>query len=132
MNEEEKKAIEVFIEKANKYDESIEIKGISIGEEMRVIDTVVKALNLIEKQQKNIEELKEMLQRRIRYTNELEKDLFENANNYAISKDKIREKIKEYENMRDNTCKRNYDENRIKSLNERILACKDLLKEDKQ
>ena len=52
MNEEEKKAIEKFIEKCNKYDESVEIKGVSVGEEYRILTTVCKALNHIEKLQK--------------------------------------------------------------------------------
>lgn len=58
MNEEEKKVINIFIEKCNKNDESVEIKGISVGEEYRVINTVCKALNLIEKLQKENQELK--------------------------------------------------------------------------
>ena len=57
MNEEEKKTIEKFIEKCYKYDESVEIKGISVGEEYRMLNTVCKALNLIEKLQKENEEL---------------------------------------------------------------------------
>lgn len=60
MNEEEKKAIEKFVEKCNKFDESVEIKGISVGEEYRMLDTVCKALNLIEKLQKENEELLEV------------------------------------------------------------------------
>ncbi len=57
MNEEEKKAIEKFIEKCNKYDESVEIKGVSIGEEYRILTTVCKALNHIEKLQKENEDI---------------------------------------------------------------------------
>jgi hypothetical protein len=58
MNEEEKKTIEKFIEKCNKSDESVEIKGVSVGEEYRILETVCKALNLVEKLQKENEELK--------------------------------------------------------------------------
>lgn len=57
MNEEEKKAIEKFIEKCNKYDESVEIKGVSVGEEYRILTTVCKALNHIEKLQKENEDI---------------------------------------------------------------------------
>nr|DAE03800.1 MAG TPA: hypothetical protein [Myoviridae sp. ct2Pw37] len=57
MNEEEKKAIEKFIEKCNKYDESVEIKGVSVGEENRILTTVCKALNHIEKLQKENEDI---------------------------------------------------------------------------
>lgn len=60
MNEEEKKVINIFIEKCNKYDESVEIKGISVGEEYRMLDTVCKALNLIEKLQKENEKYKRL------------------------------------------------------------------------
>ena len=38
-------------------------------------------------------ELEEMLKHRIKYTNELEQDLFENASNYVIPKSKVKEKI---------------------------------------
>ena len=49
----------------------------------------------IKKQQKEIEELKRHLKTRIKYTNELEKDLFENCSNYVIPKQKIKDKIEE-------------------------------------
>lgn len=58
MNEEEKKIIEKFVEKCNKFDESVEIKGISVGEEYRILETVCKALDLVEKLQKENEEYK--------------------------------------------------------------------------
>lgn len=76
MNEEEKKTIEKFIEKCYKYDESVEIKGISVGEEYRILNTVCKALNLIEKLQKENEELRvkwdkdtHILQNKLDYAN---------------------------------------------------------------
>ena len=109
MNEEEKKTIEKFIEKCYKYDESVEIKGISVGEEYRMLNTVCKALNLIEKLQKENEELKE--------ENEYNKLLLDMNNNFTIDKktgnykwnvieiQKVKDKIeelnkdfKEYEN----------------------------------
>ena len=46
------------------------------------------------------DELKQMLKTRIAYTNELEKDLFENASNYVIPKQKIRDKIEELEKQK--------------------------------
>lgn len=49
------------------------------------------------KQKEKIKELEGMLKNRIKYTNELEKDLFENCANYVISKSKIKEKLKEIE-----------------------------------
>jgi len=61
MNEEEKKAIEKFVKKCKKFDESVEIKGVSVGEEYRILETVCKALDLVEKLQKENEELKNSL-----------------------------------------------------------------------
>lgn len=62
-------------------------------------------LTVYEKQQKEIEELKtdrdkfkKALGKRITYCNELEKDLFENCNNYVVSKDKIKAKVIEIKN----------------------------------
>lgn len=57
MNEEEKKTIEKFVEKCNKFDESVEIKGVSVGEEYRILETVCKALDLVEELQKENENL---------------------------------------------------------------------------
>lgn len=58
MNDEEKKMIEKFVEKCNKFDESVEIKGISVGEEYRILETVCKVLDLAEKLQKENEKFK--------------------------------------------------------------------------
>lgn len=52
-------------------------------------------LNLIEKQRKEIEEKDELLKFNKNYINRLEQDLFGNASNYVVPKQKIREKIKE-------------------------------------
>lgn len=48
-----------------------------------------------------ISELEEMLIRRIAYTQDLEKDLFENCENYVVSKDKIRKIKEKHEQKRD-------------------------------
>ena len=94
MNEEEKKTIEKFVEKCNKFDESVEIKGISVGEEYRILETVCKVLDLAEKLQKENEELEEI-------NNELEAEKNEAIRRYNFEtipiqkvKDKI-EKIKQ-------------------------------------
>lgn len=52
-------------------------------------------LGIIEKQQKEINEKDKLLKFNRNYINKLEQDLFENASNYVISKEAIREKIKE-------------------------------------
>lgn len=55
-------------------------------------------LDTIHKQEKEIEELKQAMINKHKYTSELEKDLFENCSNYVVSKDKIRDKIKQIDN----------------------------------
>lgn len=116
MSEEEKKAIEYL-----KQNDIAEIQYDNYGLESihRIgIDEKYIILNLIEKQQKEIENLKEinkehqklngelreeiddlkqLMAHKNGYTKQLEEDLFENASNYVVSKDKIREKIKELE-----------------------------------
>lgn len=90
-------------------------------------------VNLIEKLQKENEELKEDrdkfkkgLLKRITYCNELEKDLFENCSKYVIPIQKIKDKIEEYKNML-KTCNKVKDIDRIKAINERILELQELL-----
>ena len=82
MNEEEKKMIKKFVEKCNKFDESVEIKGVSVGEEYRILETVCKTLDLVEKLQKENEE----------YSKQLDLDYVDK--NY-ISKQKIKDEIEE-------------------------------------
>ena len=59
----------------------------------------VEEIQAIENLIKRDKKLEEMLKHRIKYTNELEKNLFENASNYVIPKSKVREKIEELEAM---------------------------------
>ena len=96
MNEEKKKAIEKFIEKCNKYDESVEIKGVSIGEECRILDTVCKALILVEKLQKENEELRNKLSLKQFDINAVYNDYLEKLNEYkenSISIQKVKDII---------------------------------------
>lgn len=51
----------------------------------------------IQNLEKEIENLKQLMAHKNAYTKKLEEDLYENASNYIVSKDKIREKIKEIE-----------------------------------
>lgn len=98
MNEEEKKVVNIFIEKCNKYDESVEIKGISVGEEYRMLNTVCKALNLIEKLQKENEELKNKLSLKQFDINVVYNAYLEKLNEYeenSISIQKVKDKIEE-------------------------------------
>lgn len=54
-------------------------------------------INMTEKLEKENAELKAMLKNRIKYTQELEQDLFENCSNYVVPKSVIREKIDKLE-----------------------------------
>ncbi len=68
-----------------------------------------------------ISELENMLSNRIAYTQVLEKDLFENCENYVVNKDKIRDKIKELEEEKGNyfsQCFIEERENKIQVLKE--------------
>ena len=99
MSEEEKKAIEYL-----KQNDIAEIQYDNYGLESihRIgIDEKYIILNLIEKQQKEIDDLKQLMAHKNGYTKQLEEDLFENASNYVVSKDKIREKIKEYKGLKE-------------------------------
>lgn len=95
MNEEEKKVINIFIEKCNKYDESVEIKGISVGEEYRMLDTVCKALNLIEKLQKENEELKNKLLDTLEGQKVIKEETPQYIKENYIPKPKVKDKIEE-------------------------------------
>ena len=58
-----------------------------------------KAFKIIKKQQKEIEKQASLIKFDVKYRNQLEQDLYENASNYVISKEKIKNKIKELENI---------------------------------
>lgn len=94
MNEEEKNAAE-FIKDLISWN-----VGVDLYPNKKECEKLETILNLIEKLQKENEELKEdrdkfkkALGKRITYCNELEKDLFENCSNYVISVQKVKDKI---------------------------------------
>lgn len=97
MTKEEKKNIETFIEKCKKYDESVEIKRVTVGEESRILDTVCKTLNLIEKLQEENEQLKNV----IAVANKIEERIKENYIPIQKIKDKIEELKKKVEELTD-------------------------------
>lgn len=120
MNEEEKKAIE-RIEDTFYSDLG---KGINKFQKITLYEDSIKdvriVLNLLEKLQKENEELKEdrdkfkkALGKRITYCNELEKDLFENCSNYVIPKQIVKDKIEEL--IKEG---RHYNANKIEVLQE--------------
>lgn len=146
MNEEEKGDIELDIEA--KYVDKTEkefLSNITYAECVYILTpenkycdkirelSVLKLCEIIEKLQKENEELKEdrdkfkkALGKRITYCNELEKDLFENCSNYVIPIQTIKDKIEKYKKML-LSCNRFSDVDRIKAINERILELEELL-----
>ena len=110
MNKEERKAIEDM----NRFANGIDMSCVT-ARQMQII------LNLIEKLQKENEELK---------------NDYENLNNSVVVKNyciknsitvqKVKDKIEEYKNML-KTCNKSKDIDRIKAINERILELQELL-----
>ena len=72
---------------------------------------------------KENEEVKRLIAHKNEYTKKLEEDLFENAENYVISKQKVKDKIRHYQELQDNYIKK-YDE-----INEGLQAMINVLKE---
>ncbi len=103
MNEEEKKAVDLLkalnnLEKKCKIEKvpyKSEIKKIMISllpEDYGIFEIL---LNLLEKLQKENEELKRLMAHKNGYTKLLEEDLFENCSNYVIPIQTIKGKIEE-------------------------------------
>lgn len=88
INKEENEAIEMF-EFCSRYNCVLDEKRTEI------------ILNLIKQLQKENEELKRLMAHKNGYTKLLEEDLFENCENFVISKDKIKGQIKRYAKLSD-------------------------------
>ena len=90
-------------------------------------------LNIIEKQQKEIEKQASLIKFDVKYRNQLEQDLYENASNYVISKEKIKNKIKELENIEiERLYKDNYRLDRENQLKfEKAVDTSDYVSKDK-
>lgn len=96
MKEEEKQAVEniktleILFEIDNKKDfEATPLVQKEIAKDLNAL------LNLIEKLQKENEELKRLMAHKNGYTKLLEEDLFENCSNYVIPIQKVKDKISE-------------------------------------
>lgn len=81
MSEEEKETIDFFIHECEKYDGTIEIKGTSVREETRIINTVVKFLKEIPKIQAlekqhdyDMQMIDEVKGNAVKWANELEQE----------------------------------------------------------
>lgn len=118
MNEEEKKALKYFynlratIDESNMlFDEDVNVK---CGKETMIqITTILNLINKLQKEneEKTIillsgaekvkkletekEELMKLMVHKNRYTKKIEEDLFENASNYVIPKQKLKDKIED-------------------------------------
>ena len=62
-------------------------------------DTIQHILNMYSQLEKENAELERMLRHRIKYSQELEQDLFEGCSNYVIPKSVIREKIEQFKRL---------------------------------
>lgn len=74
----------------NKYHEAIE----------HILSDYKRVLKENEELKEDRDKFKKALGKRITYCNELEKDLFENSSNYVIKKQKVKDKIEEYDKQR--------------------------------
>lgn len=94
---------EIIIEKLQKENEklkNIELK--SKGGAIKIsLEGILSLENKIKQLEKENFDLKDRLSWRIIYCQELEKDLFENCENFVISKDRIKEQIKKYAKLSD-------------------------------
>ena len=121
MTEEEKNAIEIVKGLAVYYDDYSLLDEEEIKENESVNKSIELILNLIEKLQKENEELKaDNYELNNRIT-----DLLEN-----IPIQKVKDKIEEYKNML-KTCNKAKDIDRIKAINERILELQELIEEER-
>ena len=133
MNEEEKKALRVINTRTRRLLDELEIEKENMSDELRIaylmqeIRANKTILNLIEKLQKENEELKE--------ENEYNKILLDMNNNFTIDKktgnykwnvieiQKVKDKIRHYQELQDNYIKK-YDE-----INEGLQAMINVLQE---
>lgn len=92
MTEEEKKAIECLKGR---------LEILHNNTQWATENSIKVVLNLIDKQQKEIEKLKQTIIIDENVITSLEKDLFEGGSNYIVSKDKIRNKIKNLEKSKE-------------------------------
>lgn len=91
MNEEEKKSVNELKEEINN---PVEVQGDKFNTFILYnIESAKTISNLIEKLQKENEEFKKLIVHKNEYTQKLEKDLFENASNYVIPIQKVKDKI---------------------------------------
>lgn len=77
------------------------------NKDKEAIEHILSDYKRVLKENKELQEdrnkFKKALGKRITYCNELEKDLFENGSNYVIPKQKVKDKIEELKQERDET-----------------------------
>ena len=107
MNEEEKKAFKVINTRTRRLLDELEIEKEDMSDEPKIAYLIQEIrenktiLNLIEKLQKENEEVKRLIAHKNEYTKKLEEDLFENAENYVIPVQKVKDKIEKYKKLSD-------------------------------
>lgn len=100
MNKEEKDAIDFFIHECEKYDGTIEIKGTSVGEETRILNTIVKYLKELNSLKENEQlrqeengklrvEFEKVYEDNLTLANELEQEKEKNKNTGKLVENKI-------------------------------------------
>jgi len=88
------------LQKENEKLKNIELK--SKGGAIKIsLEGILSLENKIKQLEKENFDLKDRLSWRIIYCQELEKDLFENCENFVISKDRVKEQIKKYAKLSD-------------------------------
>ena len=97
--------LEEMIENANI--ENMDMNDCFGREHIEAIEHIISDYKRVLKENKELQEdrnkFKKALGKRITYCNELEKDLFENGSNYVIPKQKVKDKIEELKQERDET-----------------------------
>lgn len=132
MNEEEKKALKVINARTRRLLDELEIEKEDMSDEPRIaylmqeIRANKTILNLIEKLQKENEELKNQ-EATARKINELLVERYSTS----IPVQKVKDKIEEYKNIL-KTCNKSKDVDRIKAINERVLELEELLEKNEE
>ena len=101
-----KNSIEEDINRCNKLTETTHANWIGISNQLaieHILSDYKRLLKENEELQEDRNKFKKALGKRITYCNELEKDLFENGSNYVIPKQKVKDKIEELKQERDET-----------------------------
>ena len=97
-------SIEKAIERLEYIDRTYSCNNYYSIWDLKCIEIILSDYKRVLKENEELKEdrdkFKKALGKRITYCNELEKDLFENSRNYVIKKQKVKDKIEEYDKQR--------------------------------